>query len=68
MPQDNAAKVALSVFEVALLGRLRTLALRAGQADLAAFPCSAGCVEPLVELIERGPTPLGVWVAGQRVV
>ena len=36
MPQDNAAKVALTVFEVALLGRLRSLALRAKQADLAA--------------------------------
>jgi iron complex transport system ATP-binding protein len=33
MPQDNAARVALSVFEVVLLGRLRSLALRVGDAD-----------------------------------
>lgn len=36
MPQDNAARVGLTVFEVVLLGRLRSLALRVGQADLAA--------------------------------
>ncbi len=36
MPQDNAARVGLTVFEVVLLGRLRSLALRVAPADLAA--------------------------------
>jgi iron complex transport system ATP-binding protein len=36
MPQDNAARVGLTVFEVVLLGRLRSLALRVAQPDLAA--------------------------------
>ena len=36
MPQDNASRVALSVFEVVLLGRLRSLTLRVGAADVAA--------------------------------
>ena len=36
MPQDNAARAALSVFEVVLLGRLRSLAWRVAPDDLAA--------------------------------
>ena len=36
MPQDNAACAALTAFEVVLLGRLRSLALRVGTADLRA--------------------------------
>ncbi len=36
MPQDNATRAGLTAFEVVLLGRLRSLALRVGQADLAA--------------------------------
>jgi iron complex transport system ATP-binding protein len=36
MPQDNASRVALTAFEVVLLGRLRSLALRVAPADLAA--------------------------------
>lgn len=36
MPQDNAARAGLTVFEVALLGRLRSLTLRVGAADIAA--------------------------------
>lgn len=36
MPQDNSARVALSAFEVVLLGRLRSLALRVGRRDLEA--------------------------------
>jgi iron complex transport system ATP-binding protein len=36
MPQDNASRVALTAFEVVLLGRLRSLTLRVAPADLAA--------------------------------
>lgn len=36
MPQDTAIRAALTAFEVVLLGRLRSLAFRVGQADLAA--------------------------------
>jgi iron complex transport system ATP-binding protein len=34
MPQDNGARAALTAFEVVLLGRMRTLTLRVGAADL----------------------------------
>ena len=34
MPQENSSRVALSAFEVVLLGRLRSLAFKVGQADL----------------------------------
>lgn len=36
MPQDSTARPALTVFETVLLGRLRSLALQVGRADLAA--------------------------------
>jgi iron complex transport system ATP-binding protein len=36
MPQDSSTKVALTAFQVVLLGRLRSLSLRVGEADLAA--------------------------------
>ena len=36
LPQDAAARPALSVFEIVLLGRLRSLSLRVAPADLAA--------------------------------
>ena len=36
MPQDDPARVALTAFEVVLLGRLRSLSVRVGAADLAA--------------------------------
>ena len=36
MPQDNAGRAALTAFEVVLLGRLRSLALRVGERDLLA--------------------------------
>lgn len=36
MPQDNAARAALTAFEVVLLGRMRALTLRVAPADLAA--------------------------------
>ena len=46
MPQDNAARAGLSAFEIVLLGRLRSLTLRVGEADLAGCGNSAsqtGC-------------------------
>jgi iron complex transport system ATP-binding protein len=36
MPQDNGSRAALTAFEVVLLGRMRTLALRVGAPDLEA--------------------------------
>jgi iron complex transport system ATP-binding protein len=36
MPQDTGARVALTAFEVVLIGRMRSLALRVAEADLAA--------------------------------
>lgn len=42
MPQDNAGRAALTAFEVVLLGRLRSLALRAGEADLHAAGAALG--------------------------
>lgn len=38
------------------------------EADVAAFACSAGTDDPVVTLIETAPPPIGVWVAGRRVV
>lgn len=34
LPQDNGARAALTAFELVLLGRMRTLSLRVGRADL----------------------------------
>ena len=42
MPQDNAARAALTVFEVVLLGRLRSLALRVAREDLCAAEAALG--------------------------
>lgn len=57
MPQDNATRVALTAFEVVLLGRLRSLALRVAQADLEAAEAAmaelgiaALAARPLAEL------------------
>ena len=36
MPQDNGSRAALTAFEIVLLGRMRTLTIRVGSADLAA--------------------------------
>ena len=36
MPQDNGTRVALTAFEIVLLGRMRSLGFRVGAADLAA--------------------------------
>ena len=42
MPQDTGARVALTAFEVVLLGRMRSLAFRPGPADLAAAEAAMG--------------------------
>jgi iron complex transport system ATP-binding protein len=54
MPQENNARAALSAFEVVLLGRLRSLALRVATPDLAAASAA---------LAELGLTEL----AGRRI-
>ena len=38
------------------------------QADVAAFACPPDVTDPVAALIDRAPAPVGVWVAGQRVV
>ncbi len=38
------------------------------EADLAAFPCRPDAPDPIAELIDAAPPPVGVWVAGQRVI
>jgi aminodeoxyfutalosine deaminase len=38
------------------------------QADLAAWPCRAGVTDPVAHLADTAPAPVGVWVAGQRVI
>lgn len=62
MPQDNAMRAALTVFEVVLLGRLRSLAFRVGEQDLAAARAA------LVELgvADLAPRPIGELSGGQR--
>ena len=44
-------------------------ALEVGKAvDLAAFPCTPGTADPVAALLDTAPAPLGVWVAGRRVI
>jgi iron complex transport system ATP-binding protein len=62
MPQDNAARAALTAFEVVLLGRLRSLALRVGPADLEA----AAAVMAEIGITELAPRPIGELSGGQR--
>lgn len=62
MPQDNAARAALSVFEVVLLGRLRSLAWRVVAADLAA--AEAAMAE--VGIAGFADRPIGELSGGQR--
>jgi imidazolonepropionase-like amidohydrolase len=43
--------------------------LAAGKlADLVAFPCAVDTIDSRAAVLERAPAPVGVWVAGQRVV
>ncbi len=37
-------------------------------ADLAAFPCDPASPDPVADLVRTAPAPLGVWVAGTRVI
>ena len=62
MPQDATARPALSVFEAVLLGRLRSLALRVGETDLAA--AEAALKE--VGIAELAPRMLATLSGGQR--
>lgn len=62
MPQDNAGRAALTAFEVVLLGRLRSLALRVGDRDLLAAQAA------LAELgvADLAPRRIGELSGGQR--
>ena len=37
-------------------------------ADLAAFACSPGSADPVLDLIREPESPIGVWVLGERIV
>lgn len=62
MPQDHVVRAALSVFEVVLLGRLKTLALRVSPSELAAARATLETLE-IQDLAER---QLGELSGGQR--
>ena len=62
LPQDNATRVALTAFEVVLLGRLRSLALRVAAADLVA--AEAAMAELGIESLAK--RRLGELSGGQR--
>lgn len=70
------APAAETLFEMVTIKAARALrldgqigTLEAGkQADFAAFPCSVGCSDPVSELVDKAPKPVGVWVAGKRVI
>ncbi len=62
LPQDNAARVALTAFEVVLLGRLRSLTLRVAPSDLQA---AEGAMAEL-GITALGPRHLGELSGGQR--
>jgi len=62
MPQDNAVWAGLTAFEVVLLGRLRSLAFRVGERDLAAAR------DAMAELgvADLAARPIGELSGGQR--
>ena len=62
LPQDNAARVALTAFEVVLLGRLRSLTLRVAPSDIEA---AEGAMAEL-GITSLGPRHLGELSGGQR--
>jgi iron complex transport system ATP-binding protein len=62
MPQDNAARVALTAFEVVLLGRMRSLALRVGSRDLQA----AQSAMEEIGVADLAPRRIGELSGGQR--
>ena len=62
MPQDNGSRAALTAFEVVLLGRMRTLNLRVGAADLKA--AEAAMTE--IGVAEFASRRIGELSGGQR--
>jgi iron complex transport system ATP-binding protein len=62
MPQDSSSRAALSAFEVVLLGRMRSLALRVGAADLEAAHAAMAEIG-IADLAERR---IGALSGGQR--
>lgn len=62
MPQDNGARAALTAFEVVLLGRMRTLTLRVGKADLE----SARSVMDEIGVSDLASRRIGELSGGQR--
>ncbi len=62
MPQDIGARAALSVVETVLLGRLKQLHYRVGEADLAA----AGSALERLGIAHLATRPLGALSGGQR--
>jgi iron complex transport system ATP-binding protein len=62
MPQDNFGRVALTAFEVVLLGRMRSLAFRAGARDLAA----AESAMAEIGVSDLAPRRVGELSGGQR--
>ena len=62
MPQDSGTRVALTAFEVVLLGRMRSLSFRVGPADLQA--AEAAMAE--IGVAELAPRRIGELSGGQR--
>ena len=62
MPQDSGTRVALTAFEVVLLGRMRSLSFRVGRADLEA--AEAAMAE--IGVAELAPRRIGELSGGQR--
>ncbi len=62
MPQDTGVRAALTVFEVVLLGRLRSLTLRVGAEDLAA----AGAALAEIGIGDLAVRRIGALSGGQR--
>ena len=62
MPQDNAARAALTAFEVVLLGRMRSLSFRVGDDDLRAAEAAMQELD-IVPLADR---QIGELSGGQR--
>jgi iron complex transport system ATP-binding protein len=62
MPQDNSTRAALTAFEVVLLGRMHTLTLRVGKADLD----GARAAMDEIGVSDLAPRHIGELSGGQR--